>query len=424
MKRWRQVFLGIILIILIVIIGANLWLSNEGKMKISKEYNVEINRVCDSVNSQGNLDINLENYNYVKKISMLNMNASTAEIENFYKSSGLEYKICPIIKDESVVFLLKVEYEIDRNQLVAQLMIIVNGCLFIMSVIVIIAMVFIRNSIIKPLNEIKEMPYELSKGHLTKDIKEYKNKFFGRFVWGLNILRENLESNKTNELELEKEKKTLILSISHDIKTPLSAIKLYATALEQNLYPVAEKQHEIAKIIVKNVDKIENFVGEIIKTTKTDFLHIEVKNEEFYLTDLIRQFVIYYSEKMLLKQTDFVIEKYSNCILKGDIEKCLEVMENIMENAIKYGDGEHITILFSQEEDMQLITINNSGNTLPAVEMVHIFESFYRGSNTEGKKGSGLGLYICREIMHKMYGEVYAKKTDNNMEIAMVIPLA
>ena len=95
-----------------------------------------------------------------------------------------------------------------------------------------------------------------------------------------------------------------------------------------------------------------------------------------------------------------------------------------MENAIKYGDGENITVFFSQEEDMQLITINNTGNTLPVVEIVHIFESFYRGSNTEGKKGSGLGLYICREIMHKMYGEVYAKKTDNNMEIAMVIPLA
>ena len=167
MKRWRQIFLGIILIITIVIIGANLWINNEGKMKISKEYNVEINRVCDSVNSQGNLDINLEKYNYIKNISMLDRNASNEEIEKFYKSSGLEYKICPIINEESIIFFLKVEYEFTPNQLVAQLMIIVNVCLFAMSAIVIIAMVFIRNSIIKPLNEIKEMPYQLSKGHLT-----------------------------------------------------------------------------------------------------------------------------------------------------------------------------------------------------------------------------------------------------------------
>lgn len=424
MKRWRQIFLGIILILLIVVIGANLWIVNVGKSKILKEYNVEINRVCDSVKSKEDIDIYLENYNYVKKLSKLELNASTEEIEKFYKNSGLEYKICPIKKDANIIFYLKVEYEFTQNQLFAHLIIIVNTCLFLMSAIVIITMIFISKRVIKPLNEIKDMPYQLSKGHLTKDIKEYKNKFFGKFVWGLNILRENLESHKTHELELEKEKKTLILSISHDIKTPLSAIKLYATALSQNLYPTAEKQHEIAKIIGKNADEIENFVGDIVKTTKTDFLHIEVKNEEFYLNNLIGNFQNYYNEKMLLTKTDFMIEKYDNCILIGDHERCLEVMENIMENAIKYGDGKYIRIFFSQEEEMQLITIKNSGNTLPTVEIVHIFESFYRGSNTEGKKGSGLGLYICREIMHKMNGEVYAKGNDSDFEITLVIPMA
>ena len=84
------------------------------------------------------------------------------------------------------------------------------------------------------------------------------------------------------------------------------------------------------------------------------------------------------------------------------------MLQNIIENAIKYGDGERIAVSFSEEENCRLVTVTNTGGSLDEEELLHIFDSFYRGSNSSKESGSGLGLYICRELMHKMDGEVFA----------------
>lgn len=91
-----------------------------------------------------------------------------------------------------------------------------------------------------------------------------------------------------------------------------------------------------------------------------------------------------------------------------------------MENAIKYGDGKEISISFSEEEGCILIAVKNSGCTLPDTDLPHIFESFWRGANAENLKGSGLGLYICRQLMHKMNGEVFAQIKGGDMCVTAV----
>lgn len=92
-----------------------------------------------------------------------------------------------------------------------------------------------------------------------------------------------------------------------------------------------------------------------------------------------------------------------------------------MENALKYGDGKYITISFSTEEDCCLITVKNSGCTLKEDELPHLFDSFYRGSNVGNAKGSGLGLYICRQLMHMMDGEIFAEIKENEFLATVVI---
>ena len=127
------------------------------------------------------------------------------------------------------------------------------------------------------------------------------------------------------------------------------------------------------------------------------------------MSELVDGVAVYYKEKLELARISFSIGDYEDCILKGDRERAAEVIQNTMENAIKYGDGGSIEIVFSEEEDCRLVTVRNSGCTLPAGELPHIFDSFWRGSNTGSHPGSGLGLYICRQIMHKMDGEIFAQ---------------
>ena len=113
------------------------------------------------------------------------------------------------------------------------LMNIALGILFLLSVFLIC---YIGKKIIKPFEQMQSLTEELAKGNLSVPVKAEKSKFLGRFLWGMDMLRETLESNKEKELALQKEKKTLILSLTHDIRTPLSAIRLYAKALAEGLY--------------------------------------------------------------------------------------------------------------------------------------------------------------------------------------------
>lgn len=297
-----------------------------------------------------------------------------------------------------------------------------NLALGAMALVLLGVLLYVRQKILKPFDRLTELPYELSKGNLSTPIQESKSRFFGRFVWGVDLLRENLEQQKQRELNLQKEKKTLLLSLSHDIKTPLSAIKLYAKALSKGLYPGKEPQ--IAESINAKADEIEGFVAQIIQASNEDFLSLQVQLGEGYLAELMERIVNYYSEKFALVKTEFTVAPYTNCLLKTDLDRAEEVLQNILENTIKYGDGKQVSVEFAEEDGCMLVKIINSGCTLSDTELPHIFESFWRGSNAEKQPGSGLGLYICRQLMRNMGGEIFAELHGNEMHMTAVFPKA
>ncbi len=237
---------------------------------------------------------------------------------------------------------------------------------------------------------------------------------------GMDMLRDTLESNRKKELELQK-KKTLVLSLTHDINTPLSAIRLYTRALAEGLYTEEDKRMEAYRGIEKNVTDIEKYVNEITVASREDFLYLTVNLTEVYLSDVIEAIRKLYMDKFGSLHTVFEMEPYTDCLLKGDADRLIEVMQNLLENALKYGDGKRIIVSFSEEEDCRLITVTNSGCTLKQEELVNIFDSFYRGSNVEAANGSGLGLYISRQLMHKMDGEVYAEIRDDDFCATVVV---
>ena len=142
---------------------------------------------------------------------------------------------------------------------------------------------------------------------------------------------------------------------------------------------------------------------------------------ELYLNDLIAKIEILYKEKFVTLHTDFNVAPFDNCLIKGDANRLEEVLQNILENAIKYGDGRFVNIYIDEEEGYKLIQITNSGCSLKEEELPHLFDSFYRGSNAEKKDGSGLGLYIAKNLMKMMGGDVFVKIEDNNFTVVTVV---
>lgn len=411
MKTYNKIFGLVVVVIVVVFALCNIYMFSSNKTDSGRQYRVEAQRVVNQIEQVGYDRLDLSEYSTITAVHPLLNN----DEKRFFEADS-DYLIREI---EGNIY--RIEYSAHGKNLEIDMIVHMNIFLFIMSMITIIMILFVRQQILKPFDALKDVPYELSKGNLTVPLKESKSSYFGKFVWGVDLLREKMEQQKKRELNLQKEKKTLVLSISHDIKTPLSAIKLYAKALAKGLYKDTEKQIEIFDNINTKADEIEGFVSEIIKASNEDFLNFEVRMGEFYLSQAVEKISDYYTEKLELVKTDFFIDKFSDGILKGDVDRFIEALQNVIENAIKYGDGHHIEILFSREEDCRLVSVRNSGCTLSNAELPHIFDSFWRGSNTGSNSGSGLGLYICRQLMRKMDGDIFAEIEDGMMCVTFVV---
>lgn len=410
MKAFNKIFAAVIAMIILIFAVFNLLFASSDNTDSGRPYRVEINRLVFEIEQSGFDSVDMSGCEYVTHIEKYS--------DKFYDSDS-DYTIREI---NGVLY--RFDYTTDMESDKSSVMLMVNIILGILSAMIIGVLIFIRIKILLPFENLTNVPYELSKGNLTCPIKENKSRFFGRFIWGVDLLRENMEQQKQRELDLQRDKKMLLLSLSHDIKTPLSAIKLYSKALSKGLYDGREKQIEIAESINTKADEIESYVLQIITASREDFLSLEVEMGEFYLSELISKIKLYYTEKLRLIRTDFFVGSYMDRLLKGDLDRSVEVLQNVMENAIKYGDGKSIDIQISEEDGCLLITVRNSGCTISENELPHIFESFWRGENAENEKGSGLGLYICRQLMHKMNGEIFAEIKDGFISVSMVFSKA
>lgn len=186
-----------------------------------------------------------------------------------------------------------------------------------------------------------------------------------------------------------------------------------------------EKKQEIAGHINEKVDEIEEYISEIVRASNEDFMEFEVNNQEVYIGNILEIIKEYYQEKMELNQIDFSIGSYSNCLVWADENRLIEVIQNIIENAIKYGDGKKIWLEIKREPEEYQIIVKNTGCTLEEKELPHICDSFFRGSNTGKEMGSGLGLYICRKLIHLMEGEIVPQITSDFhqkiMEVTVIV---
>ncbi len=314
--------------------------------------------------------------------------------------------------------LYRFEYEVERDNRPFILLNVGLATFFLMTVGV---LAYIGRTVIRPFNKMSDMTVSLAKGNLSAPMKEEKSRFFGKFLWGVDMLRENLESSKTKNLEYQKEKKTMLLSLSHDIKTPLSAIQLYTKAMQEGLYETEEKRQEALSGILSKTEEIKSYVDEIHRVSREEFMEFDVNPGEVYMSEVMNNIGVYYNDKLSVIHTRFIMDEYEDCLLSADKDRLIEVIQNLMENAIKYGDGKEIQISFSEEEDCKLITVSNSGCSLDEKELANLFDSFYRGSNADGIQGNGLGLYIVKQLMKRMDGDAFVEIEDGRFKVTAVV---
>ena len=411
MSKFRIFTLWIVIAEILLILLTNRLYFHQNNDSGGKLYLVEARRVIKEIEEQklGASEIEAMSLNKYETIVGIKEFAPGEVCDNDY------------LVEEIAGKLYRIEYVEERS---SRLPLYINISLLGMMIVTIMVLVYVYQKVLKPFQDMSNLSYELAKGNLSMPVKEEKSKMFGHFLWGMNMLREKLEDNKEKELAFQKERKTLILSLSHDIKTPLSSIELYSKALSENLYDTQKRKDKALQGIIRNVKEIKGYVDEIVTASREDFMNLEVSMGEYYLSEVMKVTENYYKDKLSVIHTEFQVDEISECLVKGDKERMVEVLQNVMENAIKYGDGKSIRISFGEEEDCKLVHIENSGCNLKKEELPNIFDSFYRGSNSNDAKGSGLGLYICKKLMRKMDGEIFAGMNGDVFCVTIVIKKA
>lgn len=408
MSKFKIFVLWIVVVEILLILSINGLYFYQNNGSDGKLYLVEARRLMKEIEEQKPeaSEIEAMSFNQYKTIVGIREFVAGEACDNGY------------LVEEIAGKLYRIEYAEERS---SRLPLYINILLLAMMIVTMIVLGYVYTKVLKPFQDMSNLAYELAKGNLSMPVKEEKSKLFGRFLWGMNMLREKLEENKEKELAFQKERKTLILSLSHDIKTPLSSIELYTKALRSDLYDMQEKKDEALQGIARNVKEIKGYVNEIVTASREDFLNLEVCMGEYYLSEVMKATESYYKDKLSVIHTELQVDEISECLIKGDKNRMVEVLQNVMENAIKYGDGKRIRISFGEEEDCKLIHVENSGCNLKKEELPNIFDSFYRGSNSTGRKGNGLGLYICKTLMRKMDGEIFAGMKEDVFCVTIVV---
>ena len=288
--------------------------------------------------------------------------------------------------------------------------------------------IYINYTVLDPFEKLSDYPEKLSKNEISEKLPETKNRLFGRFIWGINMLSDNIRNKQKRVDDLSRDHMTMLTTIAHGIKTPVANIKLYADAISTGLYQpdgiVNEKDAEIAVKIGKNADDITEILKELIEKSSGTVVNFTPEIKTFYLEEIRIFLEEEYSNRLNMLRIPYSFRMDHNAMMKSDKSGICRILSQIMDNAIKYGNGEGITVDLNKEEDGFYFIIKNKGEVPAEKELPYIFNSFWRGSNVGNISGNGIGLFEAREIVMELDGDIYvrADAEAKEMEFDIYIP--
>ena len=277
--------------------------------------------------------------------------------------------------------------------------------------------IYVKKTILIPFQNLKDFAGRVAEGNLEEPLTMDRGNLFGAFTESFDIMREELENSRKREIELQKKERELVASLSHDLKTPITGIKLTTELLKAK--PDAKDLPAKLDNIYQKADQIDHLVTDLFTSTLDDLGEIKVTcsdEEAKVLSDIVRK----YDDRELAGAFEVP------CVLiRIDRKRMSQVIGNIIANSYKYADTP-IDIACRVADGFLEMRIEDHGPGVPEEELDLITNKFYRGRKREedGKEGSGLGLYIARTLMEKMKGELIPENTGDGFCIVLMIPLS
>ena len=412
---------------LLLIVLAAVYIGNLGSREI-ESYPTQINRLTialgkdwDNVSKDKKVKIeNTQPFDYVLIDNDGNVLQYTREgISTSVSSATTHYDVIRDVVTEDGTIVGKIivhntyqEQQVRRNRIMAG---IVGGVLFLMLGVTALYFLYLKKRVVDPFDEMKGFASKVAAGNLDVPMKMDKGNVFGAFTEAFDIMRDELRASKMREAEAVKARKELVAQLSHDIKTPVTSIKAMTDVME--LTAKTEEEKTTLQSINAKADQIDSLVSNLFHATLEELEHLEV-NEEETTSQEIAGFI---SDADYLKKVKEV--HIADAVVRADRLRLNQVIGNIFANSYKYANTE-MTVESRVEKSVDgknflVIEIGDQGGGVPENEIETIFGKFRRGTNSDGKDGAGLGLYISRYLMEKMGGEITAANKNGGFTVVL-----
>ena len=293
-----------------------------------------------------------------------------------------------------------------------------TGIIYIVVVLLLTAgvmMLWIYRSFIKPLNLLTMATRKMQEGNLDFSISGDPDDELGNLCEDFEDLRLHLKEETEARLKYESDIIELISNISHDLKTPLTAIKGYAEGVLDGVADTEEKREKYLRTIYTKASDMQVLVDELAFYSKIDSNIVSYNFESVDLNSYFMDCVEDYSIDMETRgiELDYVPADSGVCVV-ADVEQLRRVVNNVIGNCVKYMDrteGGRITIMARKLDNLAEIAIRDNGPGIAPEDLTRIFERFYRAdqSRNSRKGGTGLGLAISKKIIEDHGGTIRAE---------------
>ncbi|MCR5462457.1 MAG: HAMP domain-containing histidine kinase [bacterium] len=273
---------------------------------------------------------------------------------------------------------------------------------------------YIYYSILRPFDKLKGFASEISKGNFDLPLEYERGNYFGDFTWAFDSMRQEITKARICEKEAIENNKTVIASLSHDIKTPIASIMAYAEALEANMDDTYEKRVEYTNVIIRKSEEVKKLTDDLFLHSVSDMDRISYREEKVDLLDVIKTSANDFKANSKINFKTNI----NSAFIKGDKERLFQVFENLINNSIKYANT-NIDINLEENNNNYIVNVKDYGPGIDDKDLPFIFEKFYRGNNAIGIQGTGLGLYIVKYMMEKMNGNIEVIN-DNGLLVKLI----
>lgn len=267
----------------------------------------------------------------------------------------------------------------------------------------------------------------ISQGHMDEKVNITAQNEVGELASAINRLLEQLKQSLEDERLAEQSKNELVTNVSHDLRTPLTSILGYLALVDEDRYRDEVELRHYVQIAYEKSQRLHVLIQDLFEFTRLRHDAIPLQMKPINAVEIMSQMLMHY--RLSLRKagmTGNLITSETELPLVADPDKLFRVFDNLFTNAMEYGqEGQKLDAVVRKEGQEAVIEVINYGAPIPAIDLPHIFERFYRvdRSRNEHTGGSGLGLAISKSIIERHGGTIHAESDSTRTAFIVRLPI-